>query len=189
MKKHIVTLGGLPGSGKSTVRGLLAEKLEYESFSTGDFTRKLARERGMTLEEFNEVVAGDRELDVLIDKEQKRIEKEGDYMVIDAHLGFYFVPSSFKVFLNISIDEAARRIFEDRDKAVRKESGDTMETIEEAKERTLRRIENHKKRYLKHYGVHLYDVKNYDFVMNTEGTSPEEIANAIITAYTNWLDT
>ena len=48
-----ITISGLPGSGTTTVAKLLAERLGYKLISAGDVFRKLAMERGMTLEEFS----------------------------------------------------------------------------------------------------------------------------------------
>lgn len=186
-KRQIITLGGLPGSGKSTIREVLAERLGYKTFSTGSFARHLAKERGMSLQDFNDMVAKDKNLDLLIDAELERIEKEDNKIIVDSHLAFHFVPSSFKVYFEISIDEAARRIFNDTDEKQRVESGDIMETLEATKERTVARIENHTERYMKHYGINPYDRTQYDLVINTEKNNPEEITEMIVEGYRNWL--
>lgn len=188
-KKHIISLGGLPGSGKSTVNTILTDKLGYDTFSIGDYCRKMAIARGMTLEAFNELVATTKELDVLIDKELKDIEAHRDNMVIDSHLAFHFVPSSFKVFLRITPEESARRIFGDSQAELRKKSGDTMETLEEAHERTKKRILNHRERYMKHYGIDPYESSQYDLVIDTMAQTPKEIADIIAHAYTTWINT
>jgi cytidylate kinase len=187
-KKHIITLGGFPGSGKSTVKKLLGTRLGYTTFSTGDFTRRLAHERGITLEEFNEQIAnGGKELDHLIDEELMRIEREADTYVIDSHLAFHFVPSAFSVYLDISFDTAAERIFNDRDAEIRVLSGDTMHTLEEARERTMKRVLNHKDRYMRHYGINPYLPSEHKHVINTETLIPQEIVEEILIAYNDWL--
>ena len=186
-KKDIIVLGGYPGSGKSTVRKILAEKLGYQSFSAGDFSRKLAEDRGMSIEELNEYIATKgEELDHLIDEEQQRIEKEENEYVVDAHLGFHFIPSGFKVFLMIPIETSAERIFADRDAEVRVKSGDSMGSYEEALERTKKRIENHKMRYKKHYGINVYDVSQFDLVTDNSDMEAEEVATEIIAAFEKW---
>lgn len=186
-RKHIITLGGPPGSGKSTVRAILAKKFGYKTFSTGDFVRAMAIERGISLEELNEEVANDKHADELIDAELIRIENEEDKYVIDSHLAFHFVPSGFSVFLQISLPESARRIFNDHEAEIRQKSGDTMKTLEEAERRTLKRIENHKERYQKHYGIDPYVPSHYDLVIDSEHDTPEHIAEDIQKAYTQWL--
>lgn len=187
-KRQIITLGGLPGSGKSTIRESLARRLGYKTFSTGNFTRHLAKERGMTLQEFNELVATDKNLDLLIDAELERIEKEEDKIIVDSHLAFHFVPSSYKVYFIISINEAARRIFHDVHAPLRVESGDIMPTFEETKERTIARIENHKERYMNHYGINPYEEDHYNLVVNTETHTPDEITEIIAKGYEAWLE-
>lgn len=187
-KKHIIVLGGYPGSGKSTVRKILGERLGFTTFSTGDFTRNLAREHGMTLEEFNEHIAGGvAELDHLIDAELMRIEQACDQYIVDSHLAFHFVPSGFAVYLDISLETAAERIFNDRNAAVRIMSGDTMATLEEARERTQKRVANHQDRYMRTYGIDPYIKTQYDHVVPSETHTPEEIADMIVRAYEEWL--
>lgn len=186
-KKQIITLAGLAGSGKSTVRDIIATKLNYQSFYTGGFMRSLAEARGMQFDDFNALIATDKSIDLEIDAEQKRIGEEENEYVVDAHIGYHFIPDSFKVFLTVPPDEAARRIFADGDNETRKKVGDTMDSIEETRERIKNRLDNHKDRYMRHYGINPYDVTQYDFIVDTYQTSPEDVADKIITAYQQWL--
>ena len=48
----LITISGLPGSGKTTVARLLSRQLGIPHVYAGDMYRKAAEERGMTLEEF-----------------------------------------------------------------------------------------------------------------------------------------
>lgn len=185
-KKHIITLGGLPGSGKSTVRKRLTEKLGYKSFYTGGYARELAEAHGITLEEFNEKVASDRRLDELIDAEQKRISEEEDEYVVDAHIGFHFIPNSFKVFLTVPIEVSAERIFKDSDSHIRQRSGDVMESYDEALFRTKKRIKNHQYRYKKHYGIDVYDPSQFDLVIDTSKYTPDQVTEEILSRYNQW---
>lgn len=187
-KKHIITLGGLPGSGKSTIRDLLAEKLGYQSFYTGGYSRKLAAERGLTLDEWNDHVAQDKALDELIDTEQKRINEEEDKYVVDAHIGFNFIPNSFKVFLTVPIEVSAKRILNDAQDETRVATGDVMQTYDEAVERIKKRIANHEYRYKKHYNVDVYDPSQFDLVIDTSDITPDEVVAQITTAYNRWLE-
>ena len=187
-KKHIITLGGLPGSGKSTVRDLLAAELGYQTFYTGGFSRQLAAERNLTLDEWNEQVANDKSLDELIDSEQMRINREEDNYVVDAHIGFHFIPDSFKVFLTVPIDISAKRILNDAQDETRIKAGDIMETYDEAVERIKGRIANHQARYKKHYDIEVYNPENFDLVLDTSDILPDEVTARIVAAYQQWLD-
>lgn len=187
MKKHIIILGGYPGSGKSTVRTILAEKLGYKTFSTGDFARKLAIEMGMTLEAFNEMVAETKSFDEKIDAELMRIEAEEDNYVVDSHLAFHFIPSGFSVYLDISLQTSAERVFNDNKSDLRIKSGDVMETLEEALLRTEKRIKNHEERYLRHYEVDPYIPSQFDMTIDAERETQDVIAEQIVEAYEAWL--
>ena len=133
-------------------------------------------------------MAKEKELDLLIDAELERIEAEEDEYVIDSHLAFHFVPSGFSVFLNISLDVSAQRIFNDRERESRKKSGDIMDTLEEAKRRTKKRIDNHQERYMRHYGIDPYIPTQYDLSIETEHYAPEDIATAVEEAFRAWLN-
>lgn len=187
-KKHIISLGGLPGSGKSTVKKLIAEQLRMDSFSTGDFMRRMALARGISFDDFNALIATDKSIDEEIDAELIRIEQTGDNMVIDSHLAFHFVPSSFRVFLTIPLLMSAERIYKDSEKEVRKSVGDTMSSVEEAATRIQARIDNHNDRYMRFYGVSPYDPTQYDLVVDTETLKPEEVARTVLDAYAKWLE-
>ncbi len=156
-------------------------------FSTGDFVREMAVDRNMTLEEFNELILHDNSIDALIDERLKHIEEAEDNYIIDSHLAYHFVPSGFSVFLNISNEESARRIFNDAHSPTRKMSGDVMQTYEEAYARTKKRVQNHIDRYLKHYGINPYVPEQYSLVLDSETQRPESLVLQIEEAYTKWL--
>ena len=187
VKTEIITLGGLPGSGKSTVKRLLVEALGYQSFSTGDYARNLAVERGLSLEEFNTLIAHDKSIDLHIDKEQTRIGRDENHFIIDSILGFHFIPHSFKVHLSVPIEVSAQRIFDDKHSALRVASHDSPDTYEATLEKNRRRIENHKMRYLEHYGIHIYDETNFDLVIDTSALTPLAVAVQVVDAYRKWL--
>ncbi len=186
-KKHIITLGGPPGSGKSTVKRLLAGRLGYKTFSTGDFVRDMAHERGMTLEEFNELITHDTSIDHLIDEQLMRIEAEEDNYIIDSHLAFHFIPSGFSVYLMISPEGSAERIFNDAHSPTRAKSGETMATFEEALHKTQKRVQNHIERYTRIYNVNPYDETRYMLTIDTSGETPESVAHTIERSYIEWL--
>lgn len=188
IKKHIISLGGLPGSGKSTVKELLAAELGYQTFSTGDLMRSMALARGLSFDDFNALIATDKSIDLEIDAASERIEKEEDRVIIDSPLAFNFIPSSFKVFLNISLEASAHRIYGDKEKESRKSVGDTMSSVEEAMARIQARIDNHNDRYMRHYGLSIYDKSQYDLVIDTENLTPEEVAATIFDSYQSWIE-
>ena len=73
------------------------------------------------------------------------------------------MPQSFKVYLKVDIDVAAKRAFEDEN---RKET-EKFETIEEQKADMIRRYKLENERFFKLYGVRKEDMSNYDLVVDT----------------------
>lgn len=150
--------------------------------------RDLAHERNLSLEEFNDLVTHDKSLDLLVDEKLEHIEACEDFYILDSHLAVHFVPSSFSVYLHVSPEKSAVRIFNDAHSLSRIKSGDTMGSVEEALERTQKRVANHIDRYMRHYGVNPYLESNYTLVIDTEKNTPEKTTDEILEKYKNWIE-
>ena len=98
--------------------------------------------------------------------------------------GWYAVPESFKVYLKVDIDVAAKRAFED---AMRK-SSEKFDTVEEQKQDMQKRYKLENERYWELYGVRKEDESNYDLVIDTTNLTPEQVANKIQQEYKKWLE-
>src|SRR5208282_2368755 len=81
----IITVSGPHGSGKSTYAKAIAESLDLRYVCAGAIFRQMAKERGMSLEDFGVLAAKDQQIDVLIDERTRR-EAEAGRVVIDAQL-------------------------------------------------------------------------------------------------------
>ena len=101
-KKHIITVSGKPGSGKSSTSDKVAELLGYTRFSSGDMVRKMIESKNMTLSEFNQRASTDHALDQEVDEFLRKLRDKND-IIIDSRLGFYWIPESFKVLSLIHI--------------------------------------------------------------------------------------
>lgn len=184
MKRNIISLGGELASGKGTTSVILAESLNYTIYRNGEYFRKLARESGMDVTEFNEYVKDHPEIDIQIEKSAAEYAKTHDNFIIDARLGFYAVPESFKVYLTVDIDESARRAFNDPNR----KSSENFATVEEQKQDILKRYKMENERYWNLYHVHKEDLSNYDLVIDTTNLKPQEVANKIEEEYKKWLN-
>jgi len=181
-KRNIISLSGDLASGKGTISKILMEQLEYGIYRNGDYFRNLAKKHNMDLAEFGEYVKLHPEIDIKIENSAKEYAKENDNFIIDARLGWYAVPESFKVYLKVDIDEAAKRAFNDQ---TRKDI-ENFQSIEEHKKALIERTNLENERYLNLYNVKRDDMNNYDLVIDTTIKTPEEIANLIINEYNNW---
>lgn len=184
MKRNIISLGGELASGKGTTSLILAESLNYGIYRNGEYFRKLAKESGMDVTEFNEYVKDHPEIDMEIEKSASEYAKTHDNFIIDARLGFYAVPESFKVYLTVDINESARRAFNDPNR----KSTENFATVEEQKEDILKRYKMENERYWNLYHVHKEDLSNYDLVIDTTNLKPQEVANKIEEEYKKWLN-
>lgn len=97
--------------------------------------------------------------------------------------GWYAVPESFKVYLKVELEEAARRAFGDE---TRKDS-ENFKTIEEQKADIEKRYKLENERYFELYGVRKEDESNYDYVLDTTHLTPDQVADKIEEQYKKWL--
>ncbi|MDI6738093.1 MAG: (d)CMP kinase [Nanoarchaeota archaeon] len=167
-----IAIGGVPGAGKSTAARLVAEKLGYDFYSMGKIRRKLAKERGLTIDEFNSLP---EDTDTMVDEEQKKLGKEGDNFVNEGRLAFYFMPRSVKIYFHCDVNVAASRIFSDQRSSER-----SYATIAEVALDLQKRMQNDGERYSRHYGINCYDPSKFDFVIDTTSKGIEEVVEEVL---------
>jgi CMP/dCMP kinase len=185
-KKHIITISGKPGSGKSSTADKVAELLGYTRYSSGDFVRSIIRQHKLTLAEFNLRAETDHSIDHEIDDELRKLRDLND-IVVDSRLGFYWIPESFKVYLDLDMDVATARIFKDMVDNSKRSSTESATTIAEAQDIVFARVESEQERFRKLYGINPYTMRHYDLVINTSRHSPQSVALTIFDTYQKWL--
>lgn len=186
-RSTIITLSGKPGSGKSSTADSVAELLGYTRHSSGDFVRKMIKDRGLTLEEFNKRAANDSAFDEYIDNELRKLRDQRD-IVVDSRLGFYWIPESFKVYLDLDMDVATARIFKDLvQNTGRSGESATISSIDDAHKQVMARMNAEMRRFKGLYGVNPYDTRHFDLVVNTSRHSPQTVALTIFDTYKKWL--
>jgi CMP/dCMP kinase len=186
MKKTIITIAGFPGSGKSSTADLVAKELNFQRFSSGDFMRKIALDRGMSLNELSTLAERDTSVDFAIDEEVKKTQNM-DNLVIDSRLAFHWIPESFKIFLDLPAEIAKERIYNSFQKNKLRQQSEQSENIEEVFEKIKHRLESEKKRYKELYGLDHTDKNNFDLIIDTSKNSLEEVVYMVIQEYKNWI--
>lgn len=167
----VVTLSGPPGAGTTTAAKRLAEELDVEFRSTGQIFREMAKERGMTLEEFGDHVDDNPEIDRELDDRQRGRAEQGD-VVLEGRLSGVMagdVPEALTVYLKCPARIRAKRVA-DRD--------DIDE--EAAFERIWEREGQEKERYWRIYGVDPDDPDHYDLVLDSSHLDADAIVEAIL---------
>lgn len=185
-KKHIITITGVPGSGKSSTARQLSKLLGYEHFYSGAIVRDIAKRRDISLGQLNKLAEADPQIDYEIDEQIKTRANE-ERLIVDARLGFHWIPNSFKVFLDLPVDIAAARIFHDIDN--RMKSAEFAINVYEVSEGIRERMNSERRRYQNLYGINPYQASHFDLIINTAQNNPMSVALKIYDAYKEWLHT
>ncbi len=152
-----------------------ATALGLRHISAGDFMRELAEERGLTILELSRLAETDDAIDLEIDARSARLGEGDQGFVMDARLGWHFVPSSLKVFLDVRPEVAADRIFSAR-RGREKENID----LESTKKAIEARAASERERYFSYYGLDYSDHGHYDLVIDTSELTPDEVVERIL---------
>jgi len=171
----IITISGKPGSGKTSVAKAISKKLRYDFFSAGDFRGKVAMKHGMTIDELNKVGKKEFWTDKEVDDEMKKLGKEKDNFVVEGWLSYYFIPNSIKIFLDVDIKEASKRIFKDQ-----RPDEEEKEDVKDVEKMIKKRLEESNKRYKKYYDADFLDKKNYDLIIDTTNLNINEVVEKIL---------
>jgi len=176
MERNITLTGDL-GSGKSTVSKILLERLGYEYVYTGKIQREIAARHGMSTLELNRYAETHPEIDAEIDATFKALN-DSVRLIVDSRLAWFFMPKSFKVYLQTDISVAAERISGDRQR-----KSEQYASKEEAVKDIIARKASENKRYQELYGADCSDMSKFDLVIDTSHIAPQDVAEAIISWY------
>lgn len=176
----IISITGKPCSGKGTVSKIICNNHNFEYICTGDIFRNFTKEFGFAnILEFQQSEKV-YDIDKLVDNKTIEIGKTRlkDNIVFDSRLAWHFIPKSYKVFVDVSWDEAANRLISAN------RSSEQVSNIIEAKNTLINRWEVENKRYSELYNINNLDLNNYDLVVSSDNKTPEEVAEEI---YSNYL--
>lgn len=186
-RAHIITLSGKPGSGKSSTADRVAEMLGYTRFSTGDMVRQHIKKKNMSLAEFNTQAENDPSLDYKLDEELRNLRNHSD-IVIDSRLGFYWIPESFKVYLDLDTDVAIARIYKDANlNTLRSNAGEGTLNMDAVIDQVDARLQSERRRFKKLYNINPYAADNFDLIIDTARHSPQTVAITVFDMYNKWL--
>jgi predicted cytidylate kinase len=170
-----ITISGPPGSGKTTVCRLVAERLHLEVVISGDIFRQLARESSMSLADFGSMCEADPEVDRKLDQRMVEIARSRDDLLLEGRLTAHMLTRhgipAFRVHMGADLDVRAARVAE-------REGGTKGQKNQEIVERE----ECEARRYLAYYDIDINDRDIYDLVIDTTNKTPEQVADLICDA-------
>lgn len=177
----IITITGYPGSGKSTIGKLLAKHYNLKRYYIGGIRREKAAERGMTLMEYNEYGETHPETDHEVDEYQKRLGETEENFVIEGRTSFFLIPQGIHIFLDVDLEEAARRIYKHITEEDANRNEGTFSSQEEVLNDLKKRVESDKKRYAKYYpDQNTFDPANFDLWLDTTNIAIEEVLQKVV---------
>ena len=97
---------------------------------------------------------------------------------------YYWIHDSFKVYLTVNRDIAARRIYEDIINGHRK--GETAASVIEAATSIEQQTESTMERYFRDYGIDISNMNCFDLIIDTDHKTLAEVVALIQQHYREW---
>lgn len=167
----LITVSGYPGSGTTTVVGLLQSRLDLKAFNIGDIFRMMAAERGISLQDLHLLAKSDRSIDRELDDRQVDVARRGNVILEGRLAGFLTHQAGLagtRVWLAAPFDVRTTRVA--RREAI---------PLSQAQEEVRVREEAERTRYQAFYGFDLDDHSVYDMMIDSEHDTAEAIAQSI----------
>ncbi len=175
MKTRKIIVVGVCLTGKDTTLDLLKERLRIqERYSSGGFLRRMAKERGLSLETILEIADSDLSIDHEIDRRMREFITRTESFLIDTRIAHMFeeAKNCCKVLLTCNPKERIRR-YRERHSQYLLENREVWTLIK-------MRDESDFNRYKKIYGFeNPLDESKFDIKIDTSSLQPKEVASEI----------
>lgn len=170
----IVCVSGKHGAGKTTLAKAIADHFNLNYISAGSIFREMAEEKGMDLINFTKYAEKHPEIDKRIDKRIKQAAQKDNH-VLDSQLAPFFSEQLKESNKSINI-----LIFAKEEDRIRRISEREDVSLQKAKKEVRTREKNEKKRFKQLYGIELWNLKDFDFMLNTSRVSKQKAKKIVI---------
>ncbi len=169
-----ITVGGLPGTGSSTLCRVLEKAVGLPYVYAGQIFRQQAAEQGLSLEAFNELAQRDESVDRGLDDRQLDLLRRGG-LILEGRMSGWLARidalPAFKVWVTCDEEERVRRL-------VARDGGDPDTRARLMRERVAREAD----RYRRYYGVDIDDLSIYDLVVDSTHDPPDVLRDRVLAA-------
>ncbi|MFC2174950.1 cytidylate kinase family protein [archaeon] len=177
----IIVIASQHGAGKSTVTELLSQHFSWlRTLDMGEKFRALAKDKGLSIEEFTRLLTEKPEESDRIDREmddwQKKEIAKGDIIVNSSVGAMLTEDADLKVLLTCPLNIRAKRVFEGKSRL-----GDSSFTsVAEVENDLVERDRNDQERYKRLYNFDMFDTDNYDVVIDTGEMTKKEAVQKVM---------
>jgi len=170
-----ITISGHPGSGTSTLVGLICAHYNWGSLNGGDIFRQEAAARNMSLADFGSLCSEDESVDRSLDTilQERMLTEEGPEVIESRLSGWWAYKNGLdciRIWLDVSDEERARRVVE-------REGGELADALESNHARSAIDLA----RFEKMYSLNPESPIPYTHTVESSSLQPEDVANAVIT--------
>jgi len=152
---------------------MLGDRLGYRQVISGHVFREMAKELGMSLEEFGKLAEQDPKFDHRIDERLLNVAHGGGDLILEGRLAGQLLRRNdipaFCIFLDAPPEVRVQRVSG-------REGVDLQAAIEEMRAREASEV----LRYRKFYGIDVTDRSIYDMVIDTGALTPEQVVEMIV---------
>ncbi|NYT02828.1 MAG: AAA family ATPase [Methanosarcinales archaeon] len=168
----IITISGPPGSGTTTLARFLSHEMGLRWVNSGEIFRKIASDKGVSVNELNRMAEKGPEIDYLIDDAQRAMARDGGG-IFEGRLSGHLLEADLKIFLKTDLRVRAERISKREGKL-----------FDDAFREARAREESEGLRYEKYYNINIDDLSIYNLVIdsgkwNEKGTQAIALAGVM----------
>ena len=180
--RALITVAGQIGSGKTEVSREIARRTGWRMISAGGIVRRMAAEHGMSVLEFNEYAKTHENVDREIDGYLAGLGDLAESLVIDSRLAWHFLPGALKVYLIVEDVTGAERVF----RASRSDENHASAATANVDNAERQRLE--RERFMSLYSLNAEDWRNYDLVVDTSSSTPDEVTDVVMKRVVSGVD-
>lgn len=176
----IISINGQPGSGKTTIAKKIAFELNYQHYYIGKIRREAAKQKGMSLAEYNTYGETHPETDLEVDEYVKKLGETQNNFVIESRTAWHLIPQSLKIFITVDPQVGATRVFNELQTSSHRNEDNQLADITAVLASHQKRIASDRRRYQKYYGIEFDNLKNFDFIIDTTNLTPDQVFSKIM---------